>query len=326
MGIADDVRDGLTDDPKHLPPHLLYDDLGTTLFEAITRLPEYYLTRTEQAILDAHVDDILDRLPPLGAGGTGEGSDGRRDGVVLAELGSGSGKKTKTIIRALVARQDRLTYCPIDVSEEALELAGGRLKRELPAVEYKPIVARYGEGLARLGGDPRPKLVCFIGSSIGNFEPPDAAALLARARDAMGPDDRFLLGTDMDKDPGIVEPAYDDAIGLTAAFNRNILARINRELGADFDPMAFDHRPVFNRHQHRMEMYLVSRRDQEVRIDDLDLTVSFEEGEAIHTEYSYKFTDGLVEGIVAKAGLAIEASWYDERRWFGLHLLKRAGG
>lgn len=317
--LAAAVRQGLTDDPKHLPPHLLYDALGTTLFEAITLLPEYYLTRTELAILDAHTDAILDGVPAL------EDPSDADPGIVVAELGSGSGRKTKTLIRAMLDRQDALTYCPIDVSEEALRLAGGDLMRAFPGLDYKPIVARYDEGLARLGDDPRPKLVLFIGSSIGNFEPPEAAALLSRAREAMGPDDRFLLGTDMDKDPSIVEPAYDDAIGLTAAFNRNILARINRELGADFDPQAFDHDPVFNRDRHRMEMYLVSRRDQEVRIEDLDLTVPFEAGERLHTEYSYKFTEAMIDEIVGKAGLAVEASWYDDKRWFGLHLLRRPG-
>ena len=307
--IAEDVLEGLTRTPKSLPPKLFYDQPGSELFEEITRLPEYYLTRTEQQILDEHAHDMVTR-----AG---------RD-LTIVELGAGTAAKTCTILRALREAQESVVFYPVDVSPSALETARLRLRTELPSVDVRPIIADYTNGLPQLNTIHGRKLVLYIGSSIGNFEPMDAAAMLARIRQSLSPGDALLLGADLAKEKTILIPAYDDAAGVTARFNKNVLARINRELGGHFDLATFLHVAVWNRRESRMEMYLESQIAQAVPVRDLHLSVSFSAGERIHTENSYKFNRRMITSILNNAGFCLERSWTDRRKWFALHLARVA--
>jgi len=310
--FAQDVRSGLTATPKYLPCRYFYDDEGCRLFQAICELPEYYLTRTELAILRAHVEAILRSLPPA---------------VVLVELGSGDARKTRVLIEALTRRQGSLLYVPIDISRTALVESARALLRAYPDLTVVAVAAEYDDGLPyvpEVVGD-RPKLLLWLGSSIGNFDPPDAVAFLRRVRQVMTPEDAFLVGMDLHKDRAVLEPAYDDAQGVTARFNRNLLARINRELGGHFDVAAFRHRALYNEADRRIEMYLVSERDQQVAVDALGLTVTFAAGEAVHTENSYKYTFQDIESITGAAGFRRAGQWLDERRYFSVNLLRPAG-
>jgi L-histidine N-alpha-methyltransferase len=302
-----DVREGLTDDPKHLPPKWLYDDRGSKLFEQITQLDEYYLTDRERAIFAAHADDIVDRC----AEETG-----------LVELGAGSAEKTRLIVDALVDRQGSALYCPIDISQQALEMAHRRFEDD-ENVTVRGVQGEFVEGLTELDATDGPRLIAFIGSSIGNMELEDQRDLLRAIADAMRPEDRFLLGTDMRKDPSILRPAYDDSEGVTARFTLNLLRRLNRELGADFDLDAFEHEVRFNPEKSAIESFLVSQRDQDVHIDALDLTVHFDEREATHVENSFKYTDEMLDDLSATARLDRETSWFDADEWFGVHLFRK---
>lgn len=307
--IAEDVLQGLTGPVKSLPPRLFYDAEGSDLFEQITELPEYYLTRTERGILQQNAGAILEQ-----AG----------HGLTLIELGAGTATKTRLLIEALMRRQLRTTYYPIDVSAAALAVCEETLTRDFPALKVRPLVGDYSHGLAALAGTPGRKLVLYIGSSIGNWEPHEASALLKKVRRALSPGDSLLLGTDLVKDHGVLHAAYNDAQGVTAKFNKNILARINRELGGAFDLAGFQHTAVFNPVASRIEMYLVSRNDQSIRIGDLGLRLRFHQGERIHTENSYKFTPRMVDTILSAGGFALERTWTDERNWFGVHLARVA--
>jgi L-histidine Nalpha-methyltransferase len=303
--IAEDVWRGLTRSPKSLPPWLLYDKAGSALFEEITHLPEYYLTRTERQLFKRHADEMAAAAGPE---------------LTLIELGAGTATKTCTIISAILKRQESLTFYPVDVSPNALEAAVHHLTRKHGALTVKPLVANYTAGLpeiARLGGR---KMVLYIGSSIGNFEPMEASAVLARVRQSLHAGDVLLVGTDMAKDPSVLVPAYDDAQGVTARFNLNLLARINRELGGHFDINSFRHVALWNPDFSRMEMHLESLREQMIAIDDLGLEVHFEAGERIHTENSYKFSMEMICSILQNAGFSLNQTWMDERKWFGLHL------
>ena len=299
--IAADVRTGLGASPKYLPCHLLYDAAGSELFEAITELPEYYLTRTEQAILEAHAGEIA---AAAGAPRT------------VAELGAGTATKTRTILDAV----QPAIYVPIDVSASALEVAAAQLAR--PGLEVRPLVGRYQELLPELAALPAPRLLLFIGSSIGNYEPPAAVALLAAARRCLAPGDAFLLGADLRKSEDVLIPAYDDAAGVTARFTRNVLARLNRELGARFDLDGFRHLAIWNPERSRMEIYLESLRDQRVEIPALAMVVPFARGERIHTENSYKLPlDGQLR-LLRDAGFAPAALWRDPREYYAVHLAR----
>src|SRR4051812_10419154 len=271
--IAEDVREGLLANPKRLSPKLFYDARGSELFEQITRLPEYYLTETERAIFQVSAADMIE------AAG---------DDLSVVELGAGSGSKTVLLLQAVVARQRSASYYPVDVSSAALEDCDRRIAEEVAEVELNPVVADYTSGLPFLRRLKGRKLVLYIGSSIGNFEPIEAAGILARIGSSMAPGDAILLGTDMRKSPERLVPAYDDAQGVTAEFNKNVLVRINRELGANFDLECFAHRAIWNSRQSRIEMHLESLADQTVWIRDLGMSVKFACGETIHTENSYK--------------------------------------
>jgi L-histidine N-alpha-methyltransferase len=305
--IADDVVAGLSAKPKRLPPRLFYDETGSDLFEQITALPEYYLSRTERAIFTEHASEILQK--------TGEG-------LTLIELGAGTASKTKVIIDALLQRQMSATFYPVDVSASALEIARESLKAEFPRLTVRPLVGDYSAGLQQLSGTPGRKLVLYIGSSIGNFEPDEAGALLKTIRSSLTAGDALLLGADMVKPEPVLLAAYNDAQGVTARFNMNILARINRELGGDFELDSFRHKAIWNAADSRIEMHLESLCTQVVYIADLERFVAFRRGETIHTENSYKFTPEMIYKIVSMGGFKLEETWIDEQNWFGVHLAR----
>ena len=305
--IAEDVLSGLTRTPKALPPKLFYDAEGSQLFELITELPEYYLTRTEASILEQFAGEMVE------AAG---------DEITLVELGAGTATKTRTVIRELLKRQRRVNFYPIDVSRSALEDAARSLNGDFPGLALHPVVADYCAGLEEIAKSASRKLVLYLGSSIGNFEPMQAGAVLHSVRNSMRPGDALLLGTDLVKSEKVLIPAYDDAQGVTARFNKNILARINRELGGDFDLEAFKHVAVWNPKCWRIEIYLESLREQVVIIEALGLRVHFGGGERMHTENSYKFTPHTVRSILNMGGFEMERTWTDRREWFALHLAR----
>jgi L-histidine Nalpha-methyltransferase len=308
--VAPAVFEGLTSRPKWLPSWLFYDAAGSRLFEQITRIPEYYLTRTERSILEAHAGEIVDRA-----------AEGQALRVI--ELGAGSAEKTTLLLEAAVRRQDTVFYEPVDVSAMALIEAQMRLEEQIPGVLVCPRVEDYTKGLELDSTLPSERrLVLYIGSSIGNFEPAEACALLKNVRAALKPGDCLLLGVDLVKEESPLLSAYDDAAGVTAAFNRNILVRLNRELDADFDLQAFEHRAVWNAHKSRIEMHLVSRAQQTAWLPGLDLRVNFAERETIHTENSYKYVPGHAEAMLAGAGFAADATWTDERGWYAVCLAR----
>jgi len=306
------VREGLTARPKRLPAWLFYDEAGSRLFDAITELPEYYLTRTERGILMAHAAEMM-----------AHAAAGARLRVV--ELGAGSADKTRLLLKAATDLQGAVLYEPVDVSATALEGARQRIELEIAGVTVTPRVMDYthGDG-SRLHLGPvdcrERRLVVYIGSSIGNFEPHQAAKLLRRVRAGLRTGDSFLLGVDLAKEDSILLAAYDDAAGVTAAFNRNMLVRLNRELDAEFEPEAFAHCALWNEARSRIEMHLKSRGAQRVRVRALDLAVEFAAGESIHTENSYKYRPGQAEALLAEAGFRAEATWTDARGWFAVCL------
>jgi len=311
-GVLSAVRAGLGSLPKRLPPWLFYDAAGSRLFDEITERPEYYLTRTERAILTANADAMIARA-----------SEGAR--LRITELGAGSADKTRLLLKAAVARQERVVYEPVDVSASALDAARKRIEREIGGGVVTPRVMDYthgngrGLGLKPTGAGER-RLVLYIGSSIGNFDPPEAMRLLHRVRAWLKPGDGLLLGVDLVKDEATLLAAYDDVAGVTADFNLNLLARLNREMGAEFYLESFEHRAIWNRMESRIEMHLESRIAQKVRLGALDLEVEFAEGETIHTENSYKYLPGHAEALLAAAGFAPAGSWTDEQGWFGVCL------
>jgi len=306
--VASAVREGLLSRPKRLPPWLFYDEAGSRLFDEITRLPEYYLTRTERGILAGHAGEMIARA-----------AEGER--LRIAELGAGSADKTRLLLAAAVARQGTVLYEPVDVSATALEAARERIEREIAGVHVAHRIEDYTHGLELEPMDVgERRLVLYIGSSIGNFEPQEAERLLEGVRAGLREGDGLLLGVDLVKDKATLVAAYDDAAGVTAAFNLNLLARLNRELGAEFDLKTFAHLAVWNGAESRMEMYLESRTAQRVRVAGLDLDVDFAKGERTHTENSYKYLPGQAKAMMAQAGFAPVESWTDEQGWFGVCL------
>jgi dimethylhistidine N-methyltransferase len=304
--VAAAVRAGLTSPRKSLPPWLLYDETGSALFEEITALPEYYLTRTERAILASSADQIVSAagLP-----------------LEVVELGAGSATKTSLLLEALLARQPTALYTPVDVSSMALRLAVAELRR-FRRLRVRPILARYPDDLVLPERSAERRLVLFLGSNIGNYEPSEARALLAGVCARLEPGDAFLLGADLAKSPRLLRPAYDDAAGVTARFNLNVLARLNRELGAAFALDRFRHVVKWNAAASRMELYLESAVAQTVPIRALSAKIAFARGERIHTESSYKLTRTAIRRLLVDAGFRPEARWYDARGWFGLHLAR----
>jgi L-histidine N-alpha-methyltransferase len=295
-----DVLKGLTHTPKTLPPKWFYDAHGSELFEQITELPEYYPTRAEREILVARSGEI--------AAATGART--------LVELGSGSSEKTRFLLDALTGLH---TYVPVDVSESALTHAGHALIAERPSLSVHALIADFTAELT-LPETPGPRLVAFLGGTIGNLLPAERAVFLASVRALLSPGDALLLGTDLVKDEKVLVRAYDDAAGVTAAFNKNVLTVVDRELGADFDPGAFDHVALWDAENEWIEMRLRSRTAQTVKIPALDLAVDFAAGEELRTEISAKFRKDGVRAELAAAGLELSHWWTDEEGRFALSL------
>lgn len=319
--LAAIVRDGLTRKPKQLPPWLFYDDAGSRLFDEITQLPEYYLTRIERALFQLNAPEMI-----------AAASEGQRLRVI--ELGAGSADKTRTLLSAVLERQQTVPYLPVDVSSSALEIACSRLEGELPGVCTMPAVADYTRDWNLMPAEPDERqLLLWIGSSIGNFEPDEAEALLKRIQETMRPGDGLLLGVDLapcagGKCVGELLAAYDDEAGVTAQFNMNLLTRLNRELGADFDTESFAHWAEWNERASRMEMHLESLREQWVRFREpscgFDLDVHFAVGERLHTENSYKYTPETIAALMERAGFPVCERWTDEGEWFAVLLGRKA--
>ena len=301
-----DARAGLTASPKSLPPKWFYDAQGSALFDKITELPEYYPTRAEREILTA----------------TAAGIAGQTRARTLVELGSGSSDKTRLLLDALRAAGTLRCYVPVDVSESALVAAGDALSAEYPGLDVRAVVSDFEEHLGLPAGDdaPGPRLVAFLGSTIGNLLPDQRAAFLARVRGSMRPGDFFLLGTDLVKDPATLIAAYDDASGVTAEFNKNVLAVLDAELGADFDRDEFEHVAVWDAEAEWIEMRLRSVTAQTVHLPGIGLTVNFAAGEEMRTEVSAKFRREGAEAELAAAGFAMRSWWTDQAAQFGLSL------
>jgi len=311
--VALAVREGLAARPKCLPAWLFYDAAGSHLFDQITRLPEYYLTRTERAIFAANASEIIEKAS-------------QANGLTrlrIAELGAGSADKTRLLLKAAIDYQGTLFYEPVDVSASALQAARQRIEHEIPGVHVLPRVMDYTQGLDLYPAAPgERRMVLYIGSSIGNFDPHQATGVLEIIRAGLEPGDTLLLGVDLQKDESTLLAAYDDAAGVTARFNLNMLARLNRELAADFDLESFAHRAVWNPTESRIEMHLESLTAQQVQLPTLDLELTFHEGERIHTENSYKYAPGQAEAMLSTAGFDPENTWMDERGWFAVCLAR----
>lgn len=295
-----DVQEGLTATPKTLPPKWFYDARGSELFEEITGLPEYYPTRAEREILAERSGEIA-------------AAAGAR---TLVELGSGSSEKTRYLLDALT---DLHTYIPVDVSESALTQAGQALVAQRPGLTVHALIADFTASMT-LPTAPGPRLVAFLGGTLGNLLPAERATFLTSVRGLLSPGDTLLLGTDLVKDKRVLVRAYDDASGVTAAFNKNVLAVVNRELGADFDPDAFDHVALWDPGHEWIEMRLRSRTEQTVKIPALGLAVDFAAGEDLRTEVSAKFREEGIGAELAAAGLELTHWWTDAEGRFALSL------
>ena len=308
--FSDDVKKGLTSEFKYLPFVYFYDHIGSQLFEKICEVPEYYLTRTETDILEANANDIASKFT---------------EKTVLVELGSGSSVKTRILIEAFLERQSLAHYIPIDVSHQMLEESSCSLLEKYPDLEINAIVAKYNEGIDQLNiQTDQQNLITWLGSSIGNFDKSEVTTLLQHIQGIMLPNDRFLIGIDLQKDKTILENAYNDAQGVTAEFNLNLLTHVNRELGGNFNLEDFDHQAIYNEEIGRIEMYLVSNLDQKVFISELDLEVSFKENETIHTENSFKYSLDGIDMLAEETGLYVEQQWFDSERLFSLNLFAPA--
>jgi L-histidine N-alpha-methyltransferase len=306
--LANDVLDGLTKPFKELPPKHFYDSRGSELFERICEQPEYYPTRTETAILQQRAREIVDHV------GAGE----------LVELGSGAADKARILLDPMSSAGTLRRYIPFDVSQSVVEDAALQLVEEYPGLRIDGVVGDFERHLDRIpSADGTPRIVALLGGTIGNFPPGTRRGLLRDITRLLGGRDRFLLGTDLVKDPGVIEAAYDDEAGVTAEFNRNVLRVVNRELGADFVPDFFEHVAFFDRRNEWIEMRLRATRPCSVLIGDLDLRVEFAAGEEIRTEISAKFTEARVASDFESVGLELERFYTDADGLFALSLGRR---
>jgi len=290
---------------------MFYDARGSRLFERITELHEYYPTRTERKILASCCDAIIAAACP-----------DKQEGVRLVELGAGTASKTIILLDAAARSQSEVLYVPVDVSSDALDVACERIAASSPEVCVSPIVENYVTNPPQLESFDGTTLGLYIGSSIGNFTPEEARTILRNLRSQLQSRDALLLGVDMVKDEPTLVAAYDDRDGVTAEFNLNMLHRLNRELGADFDLARFRHRAVWNSAESRIEMHLESTRHQCVRIAAANCEVRFAECERIHTENSYKFTDDSIRVLLGETGFELEQTWTDKRGWFSVALAR----
>jgi dimethylhistidine N-methyltransferase len=300
--FARDAVDDLSQQPKRLSPKYFYDSTGSELFEAITRLPEYYPTRTELGILRDRAGDIAAIIPK---------------GAALVEFGAGAATK----VRLLLKRCAIGAYVPVDISGDFLNAQAEILRKDFPGLAVYPVAADFTERFelpAKIAG--MPKIGFFPGSTIGNFEPHEACRFLRSAREILGKDALMIIGADLEKDERVLYDAYNDAAGVTARFNLNVLTRINRELGGNFDISSFAHRAIYNRERHRIEMHLISKRPQIVRL--LGTSFSFRQGESIHTENSYKYSIDRFAALARGAGWKVRTSWTDKANMFSVHALQ----
>lgn len=302
---AEEIAQGLTTRPKSLPCKLFYDGTGSALFEEITRLPEYYLTRTELEILSQRADEMAHTV----------GGD-----VTVVELGAGTAMKICPLLSSLSRQQIRVRYFPVDISGAALNQAKERVESECGQVSVRPVVADFSDGFEFLRSIPGKKLVAYLGSSIGNFDPTTAVRMLSQIRRQLAAQDMLLLGTDLIKRRSMLLAAYDDSAGVTEQFNKNILTRLNREMFANFDLDAFRHVAIWNPQRSRMEIYLESLGTQSVDLPVLCLRVNFGGGERIHTENSYKYTVETAKNMLESSGYVLTRTWFDQHSWFALHL------
>jgi dimethylhistidine N-methyltransferase len=299
--FARDAIEGLTKQPKQLPPKYFYDAAGSDLFEQITKLPEYYPTRTELSILRERAGEIGAMIPR---------------GAAMIEFGAGAFTKA----RILLAEAEVAAYVPVDISGDFLNAQARELRFDFPRLEVHPIAADFTAPFALPAAlQTMPKVGFFPGSTLGNFEPHEASAFLRGARTILGSGATLLIGIDLEKDDRVLTAAYNDQAGVTARFNLNLLQRINRELGGDFDLAGFVHRAIFNRERHRIEMHLISRRTQTVRL--LGRTISFRAGESIHTENSYKYSVARFTAVAQGSGWTPKAMWTDADGLFSVHAL-----
>jgi dimethylhistidine N-methyltransferase len=307
-GLAEDVRRGLSSQPKRFLPKYFYDELGSQLFEAICLVPEYYLTRAENEILQTYADEIVSSV------------DGH---ITLIEMGSGSASKTRLIIEALLRKQTDLLFMPVDISATALESSSRILLQSYTRLRIEAYAADYFAALAELSKHQRGRtLALFLGSNISNFDPFEALNFLRALRTVLSEGDAHLLGADLKKDRETLEAAYNDALGVTAAFNLNVLARINRELGGEFDLRNFRHLAFYNEAAGRIEIYIESCTEQTVTIKQLDMQVQFAAGEQIHTENSYKYGLKDIEQLAEQTGFKLERTWLDTQKRFSSNLLR----
>jgi L-histidine Nalpha-methyltransferase len=306
-GLAVDARMGLSAPFKELPPKYFYDERGSILFEEITRLPEYYPTRAERAILDRHGEEVVAAAEPS----------------TLMELGSGSALKTRRLLDAMRDAGSLEAYVPVDISEEITRHTAGQLVEEYPGLRVHGVICDYETHLERVPREPG-GLIAFLGGTIGNFQPQIRRSFLARIASLMYPEDRFLLGTDLVKDRDRLEAAYNDSAGVTAEFNKNVLQVLNRELGADFDPAAFVHLAFWDELNSWIDIRLRSLARQTVTIPTLGMEVEFADGEEMRTEISAKFTRDQLEAVYREVGLEIVGWWTDPEDLFALSLACRA--
>lgn len=304
--FADEVRSGLSAKSRSLPCRFFYDDAGSKIFEEICGLEEYYLTRVERSILKAHAQHL---------------SEGFREDIDLVELGSGSAEKTRLLIESFLAKQRTLVYIPIDISRTALEESSESLLLDHPGLEVHAICGEYETGLTILQDRrTRPRLILWLGSSIGNLHKPEAQDFLAQICASMGETDRMLIGIDLRKDRERLERAYDDSLGVTARFNLNLLLRINRELAGEFRPEQFEFRARYREDSGSVESSLVSLCDQEVEIGALDASFRFAKGEEIHTENSYKYSIEEIDALAEGGNMRCETRWLDDDGLYSLNL------
>ena len=309
--LVQEVRRGLRRRPRSLPPWMFYDARGSQIFERITQLAEYYPTRTERHIFASYSDAIIEAACP-----------DQSQALRVVELGAGTASKTTILLEAAARLQNEVLFAPVDVSADALDVACETIANSLPEICISPIVANYVTDPPQLESFNGTTLALYIGSSIGNFTPQEARTILRNLRGQLQSGDALLLGVDMVKDEPTLVAAYDDRDGVTAEFNLNMLHRLNRELGADFDPARFRHRALWNAADSRIEMHLESTRDQYVRIAAANLDVHFAKRESIHTENSYKFTEASIRSLLKESGFRAEQTWTDSRRWYSVTLAR----
>jgi L-histidine Nalpha-methyltransferase len=303
--LAEDVRRGLTSRPRYLPPKYFYDRIGAALFDRITELPEYYLTRVEEQLLQHVASEVVRRLRP-------------RD---IVELGPGSCRKVRGFLDA-VDHRHAVRYVPVDIGPESLSAAAQALTSDYPSLRVHAVVADFERDLARLPAPRGRRLMLFLGSTIGNLEPTARKTFFVQLRECLGPGGRLLLGLDLVKPHWVLEAAYNDAAGVTREFNRNVLRVVNRALDGDFHPEAFRHHAFYNPEANRIEMHLIATAPQRVELRRLGLVLDFAEGEDIWTENSYKFTSDSTAAMLADAGLALEEWFSDDAERFGLALAR----